>query len=315
MSFFNNITIDLTPLKRNRDFRLLFIGQFVSFLGSSITAVALSYQIYTVTQSTAYVGLLGLFQLVPLSISGFIGGAVADIFDRKKIIIISEIILTLTSLALVVTAIVHDISVWILFGIAAVASFVSGFHRPALDALTPRVIEKEEIPAASALAGFRGTIGMIFGPSLAGIILASTGLFFTYLVDALSFLVSIVTVVMIKRKFQLEREESGGFAFDQILEGLKYAWSRKELLGTYFVDMMSMTTTYPYPLFPALAVQYGGVAVLGTLHASVAVGAFLATATSGWTKNVVRQAKRSPLLLWDGVSGFLRRDYPGIYGS
>ncbi|MFZ4621753.1 MAG: MFS transporter [Bacteroidota bacterium] len=291
MSFFTNITIDITPLKKNRDFRLLFIGQFISFLGSSITSVALSYQIYTVTGSTAYVGLLGMFQLIPLTFSGFIGGSVADRFDRKKIIIISESVLTMTSLALVATALMENVSVWMLFSIAAVAAFAGGFHRPALDALTPRVIEKEEIPAASALSGFRGTTAMILGPSIAGIILASFGLFYTYLIDALSFLVSITTIIMIKRQFQLEREESEEFSLAHIVEGLRYAWSRKELLGTYFVDMMSMTTTYPYPLFPAIAATYGSISVLGSLHASIAVGSFVATITSGWIKKIDRHGK------------------------
>lgn len=311
MSFFSNITIDITPLRRNRDFRLLFIGQFISFLGSSITSVALSYQIYTVSGSTAYVGLLGMFQLIPLTLSGIIGGSVADTFDRKKIIIISESVLTLTSLALVATALMELVSVWLLFSIAAVAAFAGGFHRPALDALTPRVIEKEEIPAASALSGFRGTTAMILGPSIAGVILASAGLFYTYLLDALSFIISITTIVMIKRKFQLERSETNEFSFAHIVEGLRYAWSRKELLGTYFVDMMSMVTTYPYPLFPAIAAAYGNISVLGSLHASVAVGSFIATLTSGWIKKVDRHGKAITLAALGWCAGILAAGLTG----
>ncbi len=311
MSFFSNITIDITPLRRNRDFRLLFIGQFISFLGSSITSVALSYQIYTVSGSTAYVGLLGMFQLIPLTLSGIIGGSVADTFDRKRIIIISESVLTLTSLALVATALMESVSVWILFSIAAVAAFAGGFHRPALDALTPRVIEKEEIPAASALSGFRGTTAMILGPSIAGVILASAGLFYTYLLDALSFIISIATIVMIKRQFQLEREEKNEFSFAHIMEGLRYAWSRKELLGTYFVDMMSMVTTYPYPLFPAIAAAYGNISVLGSLHASVAVGSFIASLTSGWIKKVDRHGKAITLAALGWCAGIFAAGLTG----
>ena len=311
MSLFQNITIEITPLKRNRDFRLLFIGQFISFLGSSITTVALSYQIYTVSGSTAYVGLLGMFQLIPLTLSGIIGGSVADTFDRKKIIIISESVLTLTSLALVATAMLESVSVWLLFSIAAVAAFAGGFHRPALDALTPRVIEKEEIPAASALSGFRGTTAMILGPSIAGVILASAGLFYTYLLDALSFLISITTIVMIKRRFQLERDEQNEFSFSHIVEGLRYAWSRKELLGTYFVDMMSMVTTYPYPLFPAIAAAYGNISVLGSLHASIAVGSFIASVTSGWIKKVDRHGKAITLAALGWCTGIFAAGLTG----
>ncbi|MFA6468872.1 MAG: MFS transporter [Bacteroidota bacterium] len=313
MSFFKNITIDITPLRRNRDFRLLYIGQFISFLGSSITAVALSYQIYTLTKSTAFVGILGLFQLLPLSISGFIGGSFADRFDRKKIIIISEILLTVTSLSLVVTAMMDSVSVWILFGIAAIAAFVGGFHRPALDALTPRVIEHDEIPAASALSGFRGTTAMIIGPSIAGMILASFGLMFTYLLDAVSFAVSISMVVLIKRNFQLDRteDEVNEFSMSHLAEGLRYAWSRKELLGTYFVDIMSMTSTYPYPLFPAIASSFGSVKVLGSLHASVAVGAFIATITSGWVKRISRHGKAITIAAIGWCIGIIAAGYAG----
>lgn len=311
MQILKNISIDISPLRNNRDFRLLFIGQFISFLGSSITSVALAYQIYTVTESTAYVGLLGMFQLIPLTVSGFIGGSVADRFDRKRIIIISESVLTMTSLALVATALADTVSVWLLFSIASIAAFAGGFHRPALDALTPRVITKEEIPAASALSGFRGTTAMILGPSIAGVILASFGLFYTYLLDALSFLVSITTIVLIKRQFQLEREEKEEFSWAHIVEGLRYAWSRKELLGTYFVDMMSMTTTYPYPLFPAIAAAYGNISVLGSLHASVAVGAFIATLTSGWIKRVDRHGKAITLAALGWCAGILAAGLSG----
>ena len=291
VSLIKLFAIDISPLKRNREFRFLFFGQLVSFWGTVITNVALSFQIYEMTKSTAYVGILGVIQLVPLSISGFIGGAVADRLDRKRIIVVSEILLAVASLLYAFLAVWSGSKIWMIFAVAAFTSFLSGFHRPALEATTPRLVTSEEIPAVGALSGVRGTTGMIFGPALAGIILSSMGLVWTYLIDAATFVVSICCVLLIRKQFQLEREAHEQSTFTQIRDGLRYAWERPLLLGTYFVDMASMTFAFPYPLYPELATKFGNTQALGILYAAAAVGSFIASITSGWITSVRRHGK------------------------
>ena len=291
MSVLKYFTLDISPLRKNRDYRLLFFGQLVSVLGTMITHVAIQYQIYQRTNSTAAVGLLGVIQLLPLSISGFIGGAVADKYDRKKIIVIAESLLALSSAGLFVTAIVPSTPVYTLYFIAAFASFLGGFHQPALSALTPRIIEPDEIPAVSALSGLRGTTGMIVGPSLAGIILASLGLEWTYGIDAASFGVSITSVLFIRKKFQAERTHAAQSTIAQIKEGMHYAWKRPVLIGTYCVDIVSMMCAFPFPLFPAIAQQYGGARAMGMLFSASAVGSFIASISSGWIADVKRHGR------------------------
>src|SRR5262249_56886344 len=129
--------LDLGPLRRHRDFRLLFLGQFVSFFGSMITYVAVPYQVYQLTGSSLMVGLLGTVQLVPLLFFGLWGGAYADAMDRRRLLIGAELALAAASGALAVNALLPHPSVTLVFAVTAIMSAVSGFHRPALEAMTP----------------------------------------------------------------------------------------------------------------------------------------------------------------------------------
>src|SRR4051812_37611549 len=183
--------IDLGPLRRMRDFRLLFIGQFVSVFGSMITYVAVPYQVYALTHSSLMVGLLGTVQLVPLLLFGLWGGAYADAMDRRRLLIGAELLLTLASLALSLNAFAPHPSVTLVFALSGLISAINGFHRPALEAMTPRLVEREDLPSVSALSAFRGSVGAIAGPALGGVAIAAFGLGPTYLIDVVSFFVSL----------------------------------------------------------------------------------------------------------------------------
>lgn len=291
MNLLKIFTLDISPLRKNRDYRLLFFGQLIAVMGAMITHVAIQYQIYQRTGSTATVGLLGIIQLVPLFISGFIGGAAADTYDRKKIIIAAEFLQALASMGLFITAVIPSTPVVVIYGIAAFSSFLGGFHQPALSAMTPRIIEPEDIPAVSALSSMRGVTGMIVGPALTGIILGSLGLEWTYGIDVTTNAISIVCILLIRKKFQTERTNTKQSAISQIAEGLKYAKERPVLIGTYAVDITSMMCAFPFPLFPALAEQYGGAEALGMLFSASAVGSLLCSLTSGWIARVKRHGR------------------------
>lgn len=168
--------IDLSPLKRHRDFRLLYIGQTLSFLGSMLTYVAVPYQVFELTHSSLWVGLLGTVQLVPLLVAGLFGGALADAVGRRRMLILSELVMACAGLGMLVNAALPQPSVAALFTLSAVMSGVNGFHQPALDAMTPRLVDRDDLPAAAALGSLRFNIGAIGGPACAGFLIAHHGL-------------------------------------------------------------------------------------------------------------------------------------------
>jgi MFS family permease len=279
-------TIDIGPLRRRRDFRLLWIGQGVSFFGSMITYVALPYQAYRLTGSSLVVGLLGLAELAPLLVAAFIGGALADAVDRRRMMQVTELLFAVASMVLVGNALLPHPQLWVLFVMSVLLATLDGLQRPSLDALTPRLVERDELMAAGALSSFRMTIGMIAGPAIGGVLLATAGLPATYAVDVATFAVSLAALRMMRAVPPPAEAEPPSLA--RIREGLRYARSRPELMGTYIVDIVAMFFGMPMALFPAEATHLGGAGVLGLLYAAPAVGSLVATLTSGWVAHVHR---------------------------
>jgi MFS family permease len=233
------------------------------------------------------VGLLALAELVPLLATAFLGGALADAFDRRRLVQLTELALAAASAVLVLNATLATPQLWVLFAVAALMAALDGLQRPSLEALEPRLVERHELPAAGALSSLVLTSGMIGGPAVGGVLIATAGLPATYALDVATFVVSLVALRFMRAAPPLpdaERPSLGGIA-----EGFRYARSRQELIGTYGVDMVAMFFGMPNALFPAFAVKLGGgPGTLGLLYAAPAVGSLLATATSGWVSRVSR---------------------------
>jgi MFS family permease len=278
-------TVDLTPL-RHRDFRLLFWGQLISFLGSQVTLVAVPFQIYQLTHQPFAVGVLGIVELIPLLTLSFLGGAFADARDRRAIVLATEIGLTSISALLLINAIQPEPQVVAIYVLAAGHAALFALQRPALEALLPRLVERHELTAAAALNMLRGTVGMLVGPAIGGILIATVGLPLTYGLDVLSFAASLVALALMQAVPPPEGAERP--SIKRVLEGFDYARRRPQLIGTYVVDIVAMFFGMPSALFPAIAESMGGANVLGLLYAAPALGAFIATATSGWTNHVHR---------------------------
>ena len=278
--------MDLAPLRR-REFRLLYAGQTISFLGSMVTYVALPYQMYQLTGSSLSVGLLGLAELLPLLVTAFLGGALADRVDRRRMVLVTELGLAGGSLVLAVLAATRSASAPALYLVAAAMSAVNGLQRPSMDSIVPRLVAREELAAAAALGTFRGSVGMIAGPALGGLLIASGGLTLTYALDVASYAIGLACVAGLQpvpASQSLDRPTLGA-----LFEGVRYAWSRQELLGTYAVDFVAMVFGMPLALFPALSTQLGGPSVLGWLYAAPAVGALLASIGGRLAGRVRRQ--------------------------
>ena len=279
--------MDLRAL-RHRDFRLLFCAQFVSFIGTMITYVALPFQIYQVTGSSLAVGLLGAAELLPLLATAFLGGMLADVVDRRRMAIVTDVGLAIGSAVLAFVALTAP-PVWTLFVVAGWMSAISGLQRPSIESLTPRLVERDEIPSAAALASIRGSVGMIAGPAIGGVLIATAGLPATYMVDVTSYAVSLVCLWMIRAVPPAEGAERP--SLKALREGFRYAVSRQELIGTYAVDFVAMVFGMPLALFPALAERLGGASALGMMYAAPAGGALVASLASGWTSRVHRHGR------------------------
>jgi MFS family permease len=280
---------DLRPL-RHREYRLLTVGQSVSFLGSMVTYVAVPYQVFQLTHSSLAVGLVGVVQMAAILSLAFLGGALADAADRRRLVRLAELGQLVCTIGLLVNASLTPPKTWLVFLLAGAIAGLGAIQRPALQGLVPRLVERNELTAAGAIDALVRTVGMIGGPAFAGVLLAGPGLEVAFAVDAVTFAASLVALTLMRAVPPPPEAERPSLR--RVLEGLRYARSRPELMGTYLIDMAAMFFGMPMALFPALAVRYGGsAAALGALYAAPSVGAFLATITSGWTGRVHRHGR------------------------
>lgn len=294
--------IDLSILFRYRNFGLLSLGQFVSFMGTMITGVALPYQIYHVTQSVLMVGLLSLAQLVPLLITALIGGVLADRHHRRTLLIISESLMSIGCIVFAWNATLPAPHVWVLFVVAMFMSAINGLHRPALESITQQIIDKKDSTAMGAFITFKYSICMIAGPAIGGLLISHFGLIATYLVDFGSFAISVIALSCMRNIPKPAAQENIS-ALGSLVGGFKYAFSRQELIGTYLIDIVAMIFGMPSALFPAIAQAYGGVQTLGLLYAAPAVGAVVVSFVSGLAEKVKHHGRAIAIsaALW-GVS-------------
>ena len=277
--------IDLSPLRVSRDYRLLFFGQLVSFFGSMMTFIVVPWQMYQLTNSSAMVGYIYLFEFIPMVVLAFVGGALADYTDKRKMLRLTEIGQTLLTAVLLANSLLPQPQIWVLFVCVALHAGFAALQRPAFESFIQKVIPNELMASVMALNSVRFHIGMIVGPAVAGIIAAQLSPAVAYSIDLLTFAASLVAVFMLRFIPSPENAERPSFA--GVLRAVKYAFSRQELLGTYFIDIAAMFFAFPQALYPALAAVYGDKYV-GFFPAAIAVGALLASLTSGWSRNVNR---------------------------
>lgn len=278
--------LDLTPLKISRDYRLLFFGQLVSFFGSMMSFVVVPIQMFQLTESNLMVGLIGLAEFVPMFTLAFIGGALADAVDRRKMLRLTEIGQTIVTAILLVNAFLPKPQIWVLFVCVGLHAGLAGLQRPSFEALIPQIVPPEYMSAVSALNSIRFNVGLIFSPILAGVIATGFGAKFAYAIDLITFIASLAAVWLIRAVPVAENADRPNFA--SIKKGFRYAMSRQELLGTYLIDINAMLFGMPKALFPALAVIYGVGSSVGFFYSAIAVGALAASLTSGWAAKIHR---------------------------
>jgi hypothetical protein len=301
------LLLDLSPLRGSRDFRLLFGGQLVSFMGSQLTVVTVAYQVYLLTHSSLQVGLVSLAQLVPLIVGSLIGGAVADSMDRRRLLLWMQVVLAAVTVGLAVNASRARPALWPLYALTALAAAFSGVDRPARNAAIPALVPRDRLAAAYALTQVQMQVGLTAGPALAGVLLGHTGLAAVYWVDVATFGVAFLAVVGVRPL----PPEGGGVraSVASIVDGVRFIGANRLLAGTFVIDLDAMVFGMPRALFPALGTGLygGGAQTVGLLYAAPGAGALLGALLTGWVSGVRRQglAVVASVALWGlAIAGF-----------
>lgn len=285
---------DTRPLQSSPHFRRLWTANIITVIGAQLTVVSVPAQIFVDTGSSAYVGLAGLFGLVPLVILGLYGGSLADRFDKRTLLLITTLGLIATSALFTVQAALPERNVWLLLSLFAIQQGFFALNQPARTALLPEILDEDLLPAANSLNMTVMNAGGIAGPLVAGALLPLTGFTWLYAIDTVTLLATLWAVVHLPAL--PGAGSSGTVGLRSVIEGLVYLAGHRLLLMSFVVDIIAMVFGMPRALFPEIAhVDFGGPAAGGIafalLFAAIPVGAVLGGVFSGWVSRVRRHGR------------------------
>ena len=285
---FGRILVDVSPLRLDRRYRLLWSGQAVGGIGTQITRIALPFQVYVMTGSTLAVAVLAAVQLVPILTFALGAGSLADAIDRRRLLIVTQVGQGIASLALLGLALLPAPSLLAILVVAFAGASLSAIDQPARSSAVPRLVAPERLPAAIALNELNYQTASVIGPAIGGLLLATVGVRGAYAVDVLSFAASIGALVAIGPIAPMA--DARRPSLDGIREGLRFAIRRRVILSTFAIDLNAMIFGMPTALFPALALDVFrvGPAGVGFLAAAPAFGAVIGALLSGWVSHVRR---------------------------
>lgn len=289
----SRLLVDIEPLRKFPQFRLLWSGYLVTTFGNQITVVAVPYQIYRLTHSSLDIGLVSLAQIVPLLVGSLIGGTVADSFDRRRLLMISQALLASTSLGLALNATSARPSLWPLFVCSAFQAGFSGVDNPTRSALAVSVVDRDHLVAANALWQVLFQFGQIGGPAVAGLLLARFGVAPVYWVDLASFTASLLSLLRLRTEPMVCPEGGRELGLRAMVGGLRYLRGHQVLQAVFLVDLNAMVFGMPRALFPALGIGHfhGGARTVGLLYAAPGAGALAGALLTGWVAGIRRQGR------------------------
>ncbi len=309
----DRIRMDVTPFRQSRDYRLLFLAGTVFYLGGMVTYVAIPFQLYDLTGSNFVVGAVGIVELVPLVVFGLYGGALADHVDRRTLLVWTGVAQVAFTSLLVVNAFLPEPQIWMIFVVSAFLSAAQSLQRPSREALIPRTVHHAQLPAAVALASVGTQVGMLAGPAVGGLLLHAVGTGWCFLVDVVG--IAVATVLFSRMRPYPPVEDAAPPSLRGIGEGLRYAVGRRDLLGTYVIDIVAMFMAMPTVIFPALAQDVlQRPELLGLLYSAGTVGALAASLTSGWAGRMHHHGRAVVIaaMAWGGsvaVAGLLQNPW------
>ncbi|GAA2215123.1 MFS transporter [Nonomuraea monospora] len=270
-------------------YRRIWLGQAVSHVGVGVTVVAVGQQVYEITQSSFYVGLIGIANLIPLIVFGLWGGAVADAVDRRKLLIVGSLIAWAATLFILVQALLGLNNVYLIFLAVALNSTGFAITGPTRGAIIPRILDAELVPAANALNSLVYSMGAVLGPMVGGVAMSYGGFAWAYAVDAVLFTANLYAALRLPSLPPLGAVQRPGAR--AVLDGLSFIVRTPVLLMSFVVDIIAMVFAMPRALFPELtAERFGGdLLALGWMNSAMAIGAVAGALFSGWVGRVSRQ--------------------------
>jgi MFS family permease len=314
---------DTRPLS-SEHFRRLWVANIVTVIGAQLTVVAVPAQIYEITGSSAYVGLTGLFGLVPLVVFGLYGGALADVMDRRTLLVITTCGLILTSAGFWLQAALGLGNVWLLLGLFAVQQAFFAVNQPTRSAILPKLVPLDQLPAANSLNMTIFQAGGIAGPLVGGALIPVLGYSWLYLVDTVTLLATLIAVVKLP-SLRVELP-TGPAGWRSVVDGFRYLRGHPVLLTSFLVDIIAMVFGMPRALFPEAAhIDFGGPESGGLafalLFAAIPAGAVIGGVFSGWVSRVRRQglAVIVAIIVWAlamvgfGVAIGFADGHPGVF--
>lgn len=309
------LVVDVTPLREDPAYRLVFAAQTVTVLTTALTNVAINVHVYQITGSSVQVGLVGLAFGAALLVGLLAGGVLADRGERRRIIVGSRVIVAAMLFALALNASITSPMLWFVYVAAVIVGAVAGVGGSALMAAIPSTVRPEHLAAAGALLTLASQFGAMLGPSVAGLIASGPGVAACFAIDALGYLVGVALFRKLPSLRPDGVDEEKEHPLRSIAEGWKFVRSNEIVRGLLIIDLWAMVFAMPYALFPQMAAEVfgGGPEAVGLLHTAPAVGAFIGGLFSGWV-NTFRHSGRAliaAVLLWGlaitafGLSGHL----------
>jgi MFS family permease len=317
VEWLKNQSVDIAAYKSSADFRRYFWAGLISRIGSLMTYIIIPLQIAQLTGSYLAVGAIGLIQITPLVVFGIWGGAIADVYNRKRIAFTTEIAMGFVVGLLAWNTLQQAPSLTLIYLATFLFACLDGIQRPSLDALLPQVVEPALLMSASALGGLTRNFAAIIGPGIGGLIAATSGIAFTYFLDIGTYIVSAFLILGMKVKPHKPDEKT--VDIKMMFSGFNYVKNRQDLLGTYAIDTIAMIFAFPVALFPFIARDYQAPWALGLLFSALSAGAFLAGLASGWTNRIHQHGKAIAIAaaIWGmgiAVAGLVENIYVALFG-
>lgn len=286
--------VDITPLRRFPQYRRLMLGYSIRLLGAQLTSTTVIYQVFVITHhSNLDVGYISLVQFVPAIIAPLIGGAVADAIDRRKVLVITAVMLAICTTFLAINSIGNHPQLWPLFVLSGIIQAFNGVDSPTRTAVQMALVDKESFVAANVLRQSLQQTASVAGPAIAGVLIAvfSHNIDWVYWIDVISTLAAIQAVVRLPPL----PPHGGGrkFGLTSIAEGFQFLKGRRVIQACFLADLSATVFGLPTSLFPYMAIVHfhGGSRAYGLLMASTGIGAFLGILLSGWTGRVRHQGR------------------------
>jgi MFS family permease len=295
-----HLVVDVAPLRGSRDLRCLVAGQLLSTLGAQLTTVAVPYQVYILTRSSLYVGLVSLAQVLPLIAGALLGGSLADAADRRRVLLGAQLLTLLCSAGLALNADTGP-ALWPLFALPAMSAGFTATTSSGLSAILPNLVRRSEVAAVNAIFQALFQVGQVAGPAVAGLLLVGEGVRLIYWMDVAALAAAILATTLISPQ-PARAAASRRPGLPSIAAGLRYLRGRQVIQGAYLIDINATVFGLPRAVFPALALTVfgGGARTLGFLYAAPGAGALLGALTTGWVHRVRRQGRAviAAVLVW-----------------